>query len=126
MIKHFKQPIHKSMHKHTSIILTLAVLIALLAGCGGETVRVGEPGTAVQTVPPTGQPEVKVDVHTIQMAQEYDKSGKFLDAALTYSRLAALSQPPEKQKFKLLATESLLRGNYVVHNASTPPHHKLN
>ena len=102
------------MHKHTSIILTLAVLIALLAGCGGETVRVGEPGTAVQTVPPTGQPEVKVDVHTIQMAQEYDKSGKFLDAALTYSRLAALSQPPEKQKFKLLATESLLRGNYVV------------
>jgi outer membrane PBP1 activator LpoA protein len=44
-----------------------------------------------------------------QMAQE----GRFLDAALAYSRLAAEAVPPQRDHYVLRAAELLMTGNYV-------------
>ncbi len=84
------------------IILLLFISILLLAGCGGTVSR--PDGTTTQ-----------IDAEeTTQLAEDYTQSGKFLDAALMYSRLAATVPEPTKQHYQLLATESLLNGHYLV------------
>ena len=83
------------------IILLLFISILLLAGCGGTVSR------------PDGTTTIDPE-ETTQLAEDYTQSGKFLDAALMYSRLASTVPEPTKQHYQLLATESLLNGHYLA------------
>jgi len=89
------------------IVLLLLISILSLSGCGG--------GTTVSKVVPPVSITTKIDaLDAAQLAEDYTQSGKFLDAALMYSRLAAAELEPLKQHYQLLASESLLRGRYLV------------
>jgi outer membrane PBP1 activator LpoA protein len=74
------------------------LMIGLLAGC-------------VSTPPPPVEPSTeKVDTTALeQMAIE----GRFLDAALAYSKLAAETPSPQREDYALRTAELLMSGNYV-------------
>ena len=82
------------------LLLISAVFLSLFSGCA---------------VPPAEHAKSEVEVITTatdtfeQMANE----GRFLDAALGYSRLAANAIPPQRERYALRAAELLMTGNYV-------------
>jgi outer membrane PBP1 activator LpoA protein len=80
-------------------LLQIALLAMLLVGC------VAPPP---QETPAETMAAAKID-ELEQMAQE----GRFLDAALAYSRLAADALPPQRARYALRAAELLMTGNYV-------------
>jgi outer membrane PBP1 activator LpoA protein len=73
--------------------------ILLLAGCAGAP-----------TAPPPSAKAEAIDTAAIeQMANE----GRFLDAALAYSKLANKVESPQREAFTLQSAHYLLQGNYV-------------
>jgi hypothetical protein len=93
------------MRNLTQPLLFALFLLILLAGCAGVRPP-EEPGAAMPTV----------DTAAIrQMADE----GRFLDAALTYARLAGQSVSPQREGYSLAAAEFLMQGNYVPQAVQT-------
>lgn len=81
--------------------LPVLLLVLILAGCAG--VQPPEEQVAIPAAP-------TVDTLAVQqMAAE----GRFLDAALAYARVAALSASPQREAYSLAAAEFLMQGNYV-------------
>ncbi|NOX43375.1 MAG: ABC transporter substrate-binding protein [Gammaproteobacteria bacterium] len=91
------------------ILLLITVFIAL-SGCGGTKKR-ADLTKLKQDHPIATETDVMI---MSQRAKDYTQSGKFLDAALIYTRLASDSLEPDKQHFQLLAVETLLSGNYLI------------
>ena len=85
-------------------LLLITTVIALTA-CGG--------GTGKRTSSKTLSPSLDIE-QTGNLAKDYTQSGKFLDAALLYNKLASISTEPDKQHFQLLAAEVLFEGNYLM------------
>jgi outer membrane PBP1 activator LpoA protein len=98
------------MTKYLSYAFILAALSAILSGCGGVKPRVAEE----RPITPVTKPAAEPDAESMKKIREYKQSGKFLDAALIYTRLARESKPPTKQKYQFSATQALLEGNYLV------------
>ncbi len=47
-------------------------------------------------------------------ASQLEEQGKYLDAALIYSRMATSATPPAKQDLQLRAAEAMLKGGYII------------
>lgn len=81
-------------------LIPIGLLITLLASCATG---------------PRAPVEV-VDLAPEERLSELEQAvndGRFLDAALAYSKLASRSQQPEKNDYSLRAAELLMDGNYV-------------
>ena len=86
-----------------NIVLLITVAFALTA-CGGSGKR-----TSSKT------PSSSLDLEqTSSLAKDYTQSGKFLDAALLYNKLANASVEADKQHYQLLAAEVMFEGNYLM------------
>jgi len=84
-----------------TLIAAFLFATALLAGCANGPTPSGE---AVQEVP------VTADTAPLEkMVQQ----GRYLDAALAYSRLANESPSPLREEYSLRAAELLMQGDYV-------------
>jgi outer membrane PBP1 activator LpoA protein len=79
------------------LLITFVALI--LAACAGAP--------PVEAPPPQG---AAPDTAAIQQLAD---EGRFLDAALAYSRLAHQAATPQREAYTLAAAEYLLQGNYV-------------
>lgn len=112
------------------ILLLLLISIAIIS-CGGAPKRPSEPAPVVSrpsgfpstvqapagevVIPPTAAP---TDTETRQRyenpAKNLIKIGRYLDAALLLSELAASVQAPQKQEYQLQIASLLLQGNYLL------------
>jgi len=82
-------------------ILLAALFTALLAGCAGG---------------PSPAPETTLHAEDTAQTQPLEKmvqQGRYLDAALAYSRLANNAEYPQREMYSLRAAELLRDGNYV-------------
>ncbi|NOX92489.1 MAG: ABC transporter substrate-binding protein, partial [Gammaproteobacteria bacterium] len=80
--------------------LTLPGLLALLlVACAG--------------VPPGGQEQLDTTTPNTAALEQMATDGRFLDAALAYSRLAADAPSPQRERYTLRTAELLMLGNYV-------------
>jgi outer membrane PBP1 activator LpoA protein len=82
-------------------LLLAGLLLLMLAGCAVPPPGITPTEPAAETGPDTAAFE--------QMVAE----GRFLDAALAYSRLASETLPPQRTHYALRAAELLMTGNYV-------------
>jgi len=97
---------------HNFYILVLVSLFLSLSGCGGGTTKKIDIADVTEL---TNRPIVEIDIPKLtQLAKDYTQSGKFLDAALIFTRLANAAPEPEKQHYQLLAVDTLLRGHYII------------
>ncbi len=83
------------------LALLAALLTALLAGCAG-----GPPSTPKATPPAD-------DAQQTRPLEEMVQQGRYLDAALAYSRLANGAESPQREMYSLRAAELLKEGNYI-------------
>ncbi len=66
-------------------------------------------------IPPTAAPsEVEAKQRYVDPAKHLIKLGRYLDAALLLSELAANVGPPHRQEYQLQITSLLLQGNYLL------------
>lgn len=94
------------MRYNTYLPLVLILpLLLLLAACGAPGSKKISPDTPAAELIPD---------EAIDLAKDYTQSGKFLDAALLYSKLAGVAAEPLKQHYQLLASEVMLDANYLV------------
>jgi len=97
---------------HNFFIVVLVSLFLSLGGCGGGTTKKIDIADVTEL---TNRPLIEIDVPELtQLAQDYTQSGKFLDAALIFTRLANAAPELEKQHYQLLAVDTLLRGHYII------------
>ncbi len=82
-------------------VLLAALFMVLLAGCAGG------PPPAPETTPSADDAQQTLPLE--KMVQQ----GRYLDAALAYSRLANRAEYPQRELFSLRAAELLRDGNYV-------------
>ncbi|WP_455376340.1 penicillin-binding protein activator [Kaarinaea lacus] len=109
--------------------LTVAGLAILLASCGGAPTKPSQPAPVVSR--PAGFPSTTAaptEAATIAAApseqvakKRYEnpasqliKIGRYLDAALLLSELAASVSSPKKQEYQLQIASLLLQGNYLL------------
>ena len=109
--------------------MQITVIAIALASCGGAPVRQGGPAPVVSrpsgfpsTTQPAGEAAAKPTPITEpetknryeEPARNLIKIGRYLDAALLLSELAAGVEPPEKQEYQLQIISLLLQGNYLL------------
>ncbi len=82
-------------------LLLIALLTALLGGCAGG------PPSAPQATPPADETRLTGPL------EKMVRQGRFLDAALAYSRLANGTESPQREMYSLRAAELLKEGNYI-------------
>ncbi len=80
--------------------LLLGLLVLLLAGC-------------VAAPPPGSQGEAEATASGTAELEQMAADGRFLDAALAYSKLAAEAPSPQREHYTLRTAELLMLGNYV-------------
>ncbi len=96
---------------HTLFILLFISIFISVTGCGSTTKKVDITDVAELT----NRPIVEIDVPELTvLAKDYTQSGKFLDAALIYTRLASAASDPDRQHYQLLAVNTLLSGHYII------------
>ncbi len=99
---------HRSWHRNPSRcpaprirVLLTALCMVLLASCASK------PPPALETTPSTE------DTAQTQALEKMVQQGRYLDAALAYSRRANDAQSPQREMYSLRAAELLKDGNYV-------------
>ncbi len=97
---------------HNFFILLLISIVISVTGCGGGTTKKVDISDVAEL---TNRPIVEIDTPELtQLAEDYTQSGKFLDAALIYTRLASAAPDPDRQNYQLLAVDTLLSGHYII------------
>jgi len=91
----------RKLPQRIPIILLATLITALLAGC------VGGPPSTPETTPSAD------DAQQIQPLEKMVQQGRYLDAALAYSRLANRAEYPQREIYSLRAAELLKDGNYI-------------
>ena len=112
------------------ILLVLLITIAI-ASCGGAPTKPSEPAPVISrpsgfpstmqppegeaAIPPSAAPtETEAKKRYENPAKNLIKIGRYLDAALLLSELAASVPAPQKQEYQLQIASLLLQGNYLL------------
>ncbi len=110
----------------TGIIVSLAIIIA---SCGGAPTKPTEPAPTERpsgfpstvmrpgiepSAPPVAPSASEAQQRYENPAKDLIKIGRYLDAALLLSELAASVGPPQKQEYQLQIASLLLQGNYLL------------
>ena len=110
------------------IVSALAIIIA---SCGGAPTKPTEPTPSGErpsgfpstiqrpegeaAIPPTAAPsDIEAQQRYKEPAKHLIKLGRYLDAALLLSELAATVGPPHRQEYQLQIASLLLQGNYLL------------
>ena len=96
-----RPPLRGSPGRRLRTAALAGLFAAVLAGCAGGPTPSGEPAPVSDTSAQTRPLEKMV------------RQGRYLDAALAYSRLANASESPLRERYSLRAAELLKDGNYI-------------
>ena len=107
----------------------ITALAGIIISCGGAPTKPSEPAPREErpsgfpsTVRPGAEPvvpsappsETEAEQRYENPAKDLIKIGRYLDAALLLSELAASVGPPQKQEYQLQIGSLLLQGNYLL------------
>ena len=109
----------------------ISVLAVLSAACGGAPTKPGKPAApgeqrpaglpssvlrpgVAPAIPATIPSEIEAQRRYENPAKDLIKLGRYLDAALLLSELAASVGPPQRQEYQLQIASLLLQGNYLL------------
>jgi len=108
--------------------LVIGVITSLIVSCGGAPSKPSQPAPVVsrpagfpttaapgEAAPIVAEPSEQVAKKRYENpASQLIRIGRYLDAALLLSELAASVPPPKKQEYQLQISSLLLQGNYLL------------
>ncbi|MEJ2181574.1 MAG: penicillin-binding protein activator [Gammaproteobacteria bacterium] len=128
---HMMIPLSRIFSKQLYRAGIISVLAIIIASCGGAPTKPTEPvpsgerpsgfPSTIQrpegeaAIPPTAAPsDIEAQQRYKDPAKHLIKLGRYLDAALLLSELAATVGPPHRQEYQLQIASLLLQGNYLL------------